>query len=482
VQGVTPASIEHPVVETSHGPVRGRLVPTSNGSTVAAFLGIPYAAAPVGDLAVAAPQPPAAWTEPREATEYGPAAPQVGYPEPIGSILENVIAPGDDYLNVNVWTPDTDADGLPVLVWIHGGAFTRGANRIGIYSGDTFARDGVVFVGINYRLGAPGFASIEGAPENRGLLDQISALEWVRDNVAAFGGDPSQVTIVGESAGAMSVASLLASPRAEGLFQRAVMESGNGVAAATINDARKVSSRISEILGVESTADGWASVPSDDLLAAQTQMALELSMNPDASTWGESVIAAGQGIMSLFPVIDADVLPAHPVASIARGAGSGVPLLAGWNADEFHFFLAPTGIVAAVDEAGAAAFLTRSGIETHRFTELVASGATPGDALCAELTRTGFSDPTINIADARPDTHTFLYEFGRHSPVAGIRAGHAVEIPYVFDHLDQAHRLVGDSPDQALATRMHAVWTAFVMSGDPGWEPHVAGAQPHLFA
>ncbi|MCF8610864.1 carboxylesterase family protein [Gordonia sp. HY285] len=467
-------------VETVHGPVRGRRVATSSGSTVAAFLGIPYAAPPVGALAFDAPMPPTPWTAVRDATEYGPAAPQVGYPEPIASILENVVAPGDEYLNVNVWTPDPAADSLPVLVWIHGGAFTRGANRIAIYAGDTFARDGLVFVGVNYRLGAPGFASLDGAPENRGLLDQIAALEWVRDNIAAFGGDPSQITVMGESAGAMSVAALLSSPRSVGLFDRAIMESGNGISAATVDDARRVTARTSEILGVEPTAQAWASIDADRLLRAQTDTALELSVNPDPTVWGESVVAAGLGVMSFMPVVDGDVLPDIPISSIAAGGGRGVRLLAGWNADEFHFFLAPSGVVAAVDTAAARAVLDRMGASPDRFDDLVTAGATAGDALCAELTRHGFSDPTRAIADARPDDQTFVYEFGRHSPVMGIRAGHAVEIPYVFDHVDDAHSLVGPDPDHGLAERMHAAWTSFAMTGDPGWAAYRPGDEPHL--
>ncbi|GAA4641895.1 carboxylesterase family protein [Gordonia humi] len=478
---MTNASRELPVVATVSGPVRGRTVETSTGKTVAAFLGIPYAAPPVGPLAVAAPQPPEPWTQVRDAGEYGPAAPQVGYPEPTASILENVVAPGDDYLNVNVWTPDPTAEALPVLVWIHGGAFTRGANRIGIYAGDTFARDGLVFVGVNYRLGAPGFASLDGAPENRGLLDQIAALEWVRDNVSAFGGDPSQVTVMGESAGAMSVLSLLSSPRAAGLFQRAICESGNGVAVASVDDARRVTERTSEVLGVAPTAQAWSDVPTETLLGAQTDVALELALTPDPAVWGETVIHAGLGVMSFLPVIDGDVLPAAPVDSIAAGAGSGVALLAGWNADEFHFFLAPTGLVAAVDAPTAKAVLARSGATTDRFDALVAGGETAGDALAAELTRNGFSDPTRAVADARPDDRTHLYEFGRHSPVMGIRAGHAVEIPYVFDHVDDAHALVGPDPDRALAARMHAAWTSFAMTGDPGWDRYRTGDAPHLF-
>ncbi|MGO3325177.1 carboxylesterase/lipase family protein [Gordonia sp. (in: high G+C Gram-positive bacteria)] len=479
---MTEVSTRSPIVHTSHGPVRGRRVVTTTGSAASAFLGIPYAAPPVGALMLARPQPPEPWTAVRDATACGPTAPQVGYPEPTASILENVVALGDDYLNVNVWTPDPAAEDLPVLVWIHGGAFTRGSNRLTIYSGDTFARDGLVFVGVNYRLGAPGFASLDGAPDNRGILDQIAALEWVRDNIAAFGGDPSQVTVMGESAGAMSVASLLSSPRAAGLFRRAVMESGNGISVAAGDDAQKVTARTSEILGVEPTASAWAEISPDALLAAQTEVALALSLDPDPAVWGETVVRAGLGVMSFLPVIDGDVLPAAPIDSIAAGAGAGVALLAGWNADEFHFFLAPTGIVDAVDGPTAKSVLARSGASTDRLDESVAGGARAGDALCAELTRNGFVDPTRAMAAARPDEPTFLYEFGRHSPVMGIRAGHAVEIPYVFDHVDDAHWLVGPAPDRDLAVRMHAAWTSFAMTGDPGWSAYRTGDAPHLFA
>ena len=162
----------------------------------------------------------------RDAVAHGPTAPMPGYPPPFDALLPNPTIPGDEYLNLSVWTPDPDARGLPVLVWIHGGAFVNGSSAVPLTDGSAFARDGVVTVALNYRLGVEGFALLPDAPPNLGLLDQVAALEWVRDNVAAFGGDPDEVTVAGESAGAMSIGALLAMPRAAGLFRRAVLQSG----------------------------------------------------------------------------------------------------------------------------------------------------------------------------------------------------------------------------------------------------------------
>lgn len=463
---MTSVQAQTPIVTTTTGRVAGRTV-----DGISSFLNIPYAAPPVGPAAFAAPARPAAWDGVREATEYGPTAPQIPYPAPIAALLDNVIALGDDYLNLNVWTPDPAGAGLPVMVWIHGGAFTRGSNRITMYAGDTFARDGVVCVGINYRLGTAGFASIAGAPENRGLRDQLAALQWVQENIASFGGDPGNVTIFGESAGAMSVASLLASPLATGLFRRAIMQSGNGTSAADVTDARMVTARLAEILGVEATADAFGTVDDAALLAAQTQLALEMITNPDPSLWGASVVEVGMGIMSQFPVVDGEVLTSVPQEAIAAGSGAGVPLIAGWNADEFRFFLTATGGAAAVTEDGAAALLGRAPGGLDYLNARLAAGATPGDVLAEALTARAFSIPSTTIAQSRAPGSTFLYEFCYRSPQSDIRAGHAVEIPFVFDHLDAAHPLVGPEPDQRIADEMHRAWVQFATTGDPGWAP-----------
>jgi para-nitrobenzyl esterase len=205
-----------PTVQTSDGAVRGI---TRNG--VHAFLGIPYAAPPFGPRRFAAPQQPERWDGVRSATEYGPTVPKPPYAPPYDVLLPEPQIPGEDCLNLNVWTPDPGASGLPVFVWIHGGAFVYGSGAVPVYDGTAFARDGVVCVTINYRLGVDGFLQFaDDGPANRGLLDQVAALRWVQQNIAAFGGDPARVTIGGESAGAMSVASLLAMPSARGLSAR----------------------------------------------------------------------------------------------------------------------------------------------------------------------------------------------------------------------------------------------------------------------
>src|SRR5580698_323486 len=199
-------------VTTRQGAVRGDVT-----DGVTRFLGIPYAASPTGALRFRAPEPPPAWDGVRDCLTYGATPPKPDYAAPFDVILAEPDVPGDDWLNLNVWTPDVDGS-APAMVWIHGGAFANGNNVVPIYDGHAFARDGVVLVSINYRLGIDGFAYLPDAPANRGLLDQVAALEWVRDNIAAFGGDPARVTIFGESAGAMSVTTLLGMPAARGLF------------------------------------------------------------------------------------------------------------------------------------------------------------------------------------------------------------------------------------------------------------------------
>src|SRR4051795_4741529 len=209
------------IVRTRHGALQGR---TADGVT--AFKGVPYAAAPFGPRRFAGPEPSPSWDGVRDALAFGPTAPHPGYAPPYADLLPDPVLPGEDCLNLNVWTPDAGAAGLPVMVWIHGGAFVNGSGAVPTYDGSAFARDGVVLVTINYRLGVDGFLQFpDDGPANRGLLDQVAALRWVQDNIAAFGGDPARVTVGGESAGAMSVGCLLAMPSAEGLFAQAVLQS-----------------------------------------------------------------------------------------------------------------------------------------------------------------------------------------------------------------------------------------------------------------
>jgi len=209
------------IVKTRGGQVRGSVVDGVN-----TFKGIPYAAPPFGTRRFRPPQPVEPWSGMRDALVYGATVPKPPYFPPFDALIPEPAIPGEDCLNLNIWSPDLGQAKLPVMVWIHGGAFANGTGAI--YNGSRFARDGVVCVTINYRLGVDGFLYLGDGNANLGLLDQIAALEWVQENIRAFGGDPGNVTIFGESAGAMSVGTLLTMPRAAGLFRRAIAESGAG--------------------------------------------------------------------------------------------------------------------------------------------------------------------------------------------------------------------------------------------------------------
>jgi len=474
-----------PTVQTTHGTLRGE---TSDG--VSRFLGIPYAASPTGSRRFKAPVPPALWTGVREATAYGPTPPKPDYPAPFDRLLAEPNIAGDDWLNLNVWTPDPAGSGLPVMVWIHGGAFANGNSAIAMYDGHAFARDGVVLVGINYRLGIDGFALLPDAPANRGLLDQIAALEWVRDNIGAFGGDSGNVTVFGESAGAMSVTTLLSLPRAAGLFAKAIAESGAVQAAATPQDAALITAEIGKALaaagvtlsGGEVTAASLAQVDLPDLIAAQAAVRDALAGEPNPARFGATIVA---GSMPLVPVIDGDLMTAHPLAAIAAGAGSGVPLLIGTNAEEYRLFLVPSGVAATINDGVLAAMGARIGatsevIETYRANR---PGATPGDLAAALLTDRFFLQPAQAVAQARSagPAATYFYEFAWPRPVIG--AAHALEIPFVFDNLrsPDADALLGGPAPQDVASDMHAAWVRFAGTGDPGWPAYGDDRKVRMF-
>ena len=444
-------------------------------TTVHSFLNIPYAAPLVGAARFAAPAAVEPWDGDRDATAHGPTPPQTPYAAPFSELLPSAVSPGDESLNLSVWTPDPGARGLPVMVWIHGGAFVRGAHSIATYDGSAFARDGVVMVGINYRLGALGFLSLPGAPDNRGLLDQVAALRWVQDNIAAFGGDPDRVTVFGESAGGMSIAALLASPVATGLFARAIIQSGNGVAAAEVADARLVTADFTERFSLPPTVSGVARLDDATLLAAQSDQAVALMSDGSPARWGRTVLARGLGLMALFPTVDGTVLEALPIDALRAGAGAGVDVLAGTTRDEFRFFLVPSGVAGSItDEILPAAFarfgLDPAAAETYRANR---PGATPGDVLCAALTDHAFRSGTADIVDAVAEggeASAWHYEFAWPTEVRDLRSAHALELPFVFDTVAQSSAMVGATPPDGLADEMHSAWVRFATTGDPGWD------------
>ena len=466
-------------VTTTSGVVRGRA-----GGPAVAFLGIPYAAPPFGDLRFAAPVPAPSWDGVRDCTAYGPTAPKPPYPAPVDLLLPEPVVPGEDVLNLNVWTPDPSASGLPVLVWVHGGAFVNGSGAVPQYDGTAFARDGVVLVTFNYRLGVDGFLHFDdGGPANRGLLDQVAALEWVRDNIAAFGGDPGRVTIAGESAGAMSVASLLTMPRAAGLFSRAVAQSGAGHHALSSGTARRVAGYLAEQLGVPLTREALAAVPVPDLVAAQRGLSVQAAAVPDPARWGEITLNA----MVYEPVVDGDVLPAVPITAVAAGAGADVDLLVGTNTDEHALFLVPNGFVDLVSEDLLRMALAGYGVPVE---DLVAAyradapSATPGELLVKAATDWFFRVPAVRLAEARVagPARTYVYEFAWPSPQFGGRLGacHALELAFVFDTLasEGVEPMAGPDAPQELADVVHAAWVAFVTTGDPGWPVYDVAARP----
>ncbi len=455
------------IVATTGGKVRG--VRTDG---VTAFLGIPYAAAPTGPALFAAPGPVTGWDGVREAVELGATPPKPGYSPPYDSILIDPKIPGDEFLNVNVWTPDAGSAALPVLVWIHGGAFRNGCNAVGTYNGQAFARDGVVFVGVNYRLGAPGFALLPDAPANLGLRDQLAALAWVQENIAAFGGDPGNVTIFGESAGAMSVSTLIAVAAGSGLFHKAIAQSGAGHSVVTAADARLVSAELGTRLGVEPTAAALAEVGVDRLIEAQAAVALAAATLPDPARWGASVVAAG---MAFMPVVDGDLVTERPVDTIAAGIGHDVPMIIGTTTEEYRFFVVPSGVAAAMTDEQLHKAISARGwpASTADLYSGNRPGATPGDVLAAVISDQYFRVPAVRLAEARAGapTATYCYEFAWGTPVRDLGACHALEIGFVFDNLAEPGTagLVGDEPPQEVATDMHARWIRFARTGDPGW-------------
>jgi para-nitrobenzyl esterase len=460
-------------VWTAGGRVRGE-----RRDDVWCFASVPYARAPVGPLRWRPPQPLDGWTGILDATEFGAIAPQA--PGAGGLVL-----PGDpehqseDCLTLNVWTPGLDAGGRPVMVWIHGGGFTGGSGAARLYRGDELARRGdLVVVTVNYRLGAFGFLS-HGALEstrspaisgNWGLLDQVAALEWVRDHVAEFGGDPSNVTVFGESAGSMSIGALLAMPQARGLFHRAIMESGPPFAH-SVDDARWIGGQVAAVLGLrEATRAEWESVPMADLVAA---VAALQSLPP----------APGRLPLPFLPVVDGVCLARPPYETVLAGRGARVPLMIGTNRDELTLFALNDPQAAALDAALLETWVGQAvpdgsaapAIAAYRAArEQRGEPVTPRDLWIAMGTDFVFRWPSLRLAAAHRlvEPATFAYLFTWETPAFDGQLGsaHALEIPFVFGHLRQraVNAFSGGGPAaERLSDQMLGAWSAFARWGDP---------------
>ena len=444
-------------VETRHGPVFAR-----ERETCWLFAGIPYAAPTSGERRFAAPVAPEPWREPRDATRFGDAAPQLPGEGLVAAAPKRM---SEDCLRVNVSTPK-DAPGAgrryPVLVWIHGGAFRTGQGGIPWYDGARFAERGIVTVSINYRLGALGFANLAhlGAGHGGavGILDQIAALEWVRDNIEAFGGDPARVTIAGESAGGMSVGILLGSPRAAGLFRGAIAQSGAAHHTLPAERSADHGRLFCELAGIDDLASARA-LPVEAVLGAQGRVEEKLAADTGAG-------------MAFMPTVDGSVLERAPIEAIRAGASRDVRVMVGTNAHEVTLFgmtardEAQLGRIAArhFEDAEAALAAYR---EDH-------PGASAHDLAVQIGTDHMFRIPSVRLAEAHAGAGgtPFKYLFSWKSRGFGGKLGatHALEIPFVFDNLDRAGvaAFLGKGPSpQPLADAMHAAWCAFIEAGDP---------------
>jgi len=467
------------VVETSYGKLAG-----TEKDGISRFRGIPFAQPPIGPRRWQPPQPPEPWAGVRDASRFG--NPALQNPSMLGPMMGIDLGhTSEDCLYLNVWTPGTDSGRRPVLVWIHGGAFVMGSASQILYNGATLARRGdVVVVTINYRLGALGYLHLQElcdgrspVASNTGLLDQIAALEWVQREIAAFGGDPSNVTVFGESAGSMSVAALLGTPRARGLFQRAILESGSANFVGMPKQATRVAEAVLKELGIApAEAQRLHDVPAEAILEAQQYVFLSLQSR--------------LGTLPFAPVVDGDVLPQHPFDAIADGAARDVAVLVGTNLDEMKLFALMDPEARTLDEAALIERCERRirGTESHGLSygrraittyrearRARGQSVEPAELWSAIDTDRTFRYPAMHLGELQSahQPHTYAYLFTWSSPFMEGRLGscHALEVPFVFGTL--AHpmlaRFVGSGPiADVLAEHIQDAWITFAHTRCPG--------------
>jgi para-nitrobenzyl esterase len=475
------------IVQTTAGQVRGVVQ-----DKVHAFKGVPYGASTAGGGRFMPPAKPQPWNGARDALTLGPRAPQIFGGEPAEvAATDPREALGEDCLCLNIWTPSPwDGRRRPVMVWLHGGGFSSGSGGYSMYDGKELARKhDAVAISVNHRLNVFGFlylAEIGGAKyadaSNVGMLDIVAALEWVRDNVAAFGGDPGNVTIFGQSGGAGKVSTLMAMPSAKGLFHRAIAQSGSNLRGISRSDANKTAETVLSKLGLTtSQVDELQSVPMDRLLSVMR------GPGPGAP-----------GALTLGPVVDGRTLPASPFEPSAPALSEDIPLLTGTTATEVTFF-ANTQL----DPIDDATF-------RMRVKELLKANDAQADKVIAVYRK---NRPTSNNIDlflrmstdagffrqgvdtqasrkaAAGKAPVYVYRFEWYSPVreGKLKAYHTLEIPFVFDNVDGSPTMTGVGKERyALADRMSAAWVAFARTGNPqhpglpDWPPFDANRRPTM--
>jgi len=467
---------ERPRVETRSGVVEGRAE-----SGLAVFRSVPYARAPIGERRWRPPEPESPWAGVRDAGRFGPIAPQ--RPGVMMRMLGmDGAASDEDCLALHLWTRDPSAGRRrPVLVWLHGGGFTAGAGSLPVYDGQHLARRGdAVVITVNYRLGALGFLAWPDASivPNVGLLDQIAALSWVREHAERFGGDPDNVTVFGESAGAMSIGALLGAPAAGGLFRRAILQSGAAHNVSTPAAGRRVAEDFGAAAQRPAGTAALRALPVEALLEAQQRVVDE--------SWRTVEGLAFQ------PVVDGAAIPRDPLAAVGEGAARDVSLLIGTNRDEWNLFALPDAKLAHLDEAGLRRRLLRNppraigdedpeavarrAIEVYR-EQRAARGESvrPRDLWLAMQSDRVFRIPAVRLAERQqrhqPQTHAYLFAWPSPALGGALGACHGLEVPFAFGTTRAATaQLVGEGPEvDRLTLRMQDAWLAFARTGDPGW-------------
>ena len=451
-------------VQTKSGKLLGTL---EDGLFV--FRGIPYASAPTGALRWMPPQPVKPWPRMKAADKFGPISPQ--------NLMRITTFPrqsfpeepqGEDCLFLNIWTPSPDNERRAVMVWIHGGAFTNGSGSSPMHPGATLAkRGGVVMVTINYRLGALGFLNLDQVTEgkipssgNEGLLDQIAALHWVHDNIKAFGGDPDNITVFGESAGAMSIGCLLAMPQSKGLFKKAILQSGSNTCR-PLTEAAEVAAKYLSALGLTGRdVDALRALPVQALLEAQQRLA-----------------AMGVRGAAMEPVVDGKILPKLPLDAVREGSAREVVVLAGGNLNEGTLFSAMDPAIGKLDEAGLITRVVRmvpqerAGALIEQYRKALAkrgSPPSPSDIYIAIQGDKQFRVPNIRLVEIQRDLGmpSFSYAFTWNCAVPNLKACHALDVGFVFGSTYKEFHGVGAVVDR-LASQMQDAWIAFAKTGNP---------------
>lgn len=421
-----------PEVEVSTGRLRG-----TDLDGAVRFLGVPYAQDPVGDLRFAAPRPREPWTGVRDATRPAATAQRLRF-DPDPAIPEPIVA-GTDILHVDVWAPD-GGSGHPVLVWFHGGGWESGSSHQPWFDGSTFARRGIVVVSVGYRLGVEGFTSFPDAPDNRGVLDWIAALEWVRDEIAAFGGDPGRVTISGQSAGGGAVLCLFASPLAAGLFH-------GGIAS---------SPAVLRSPAAQAPAGATAAE-----LAARGRGAVD--------EFHRRLRKDNPFLMPFRPTVGDDTVPVPPLEGIAEGPGTRLPLLLGSTATEFEEVVRSLPGPALVP--GAAMILRSQELPTAGVRALArqSAGRSVRRAVGAVIDAASIHSTVVRAAETRiaSGAPTWVYDFRW---AAGRGAVHCSDLPFFWGvpRAENVDRYLGAPAPPELVAAMHDSWVDFVTSGDPG--------------